>query len=182
MLPNYNMFGTGFGNNTQQYITTPQVTTPVQPTQQTYPNQYGAMQQYTPQQESMQNGFIVVNGEDEAMMSKYPMNTPLFDSTEDVFYLKTYDPKGVHVILNKNRFYIIENDVADVTPLIEQKDMTYGNAAQAFNNVVSVETIDVPAGCCVNIAVENTTESADLTTIASPIDVQNAVLIINRIA
>jgi len=60
MLPNYNMFGTGFGNNTQQYITAPQVTTPVQPTQQTYPNQYGTMQQYTPQQESMQNGFIVI--------------------------------------------------------------------------------------------------------------------------
>ena len=67
---------------------------------------------------------------------------------------------------------VLPLSVATVTP----------TAAQEFNNVVSVETIDVPAGCCVNIAVENTTESADLTTIASPIDVQNAVLIINRIA
>ena len=171
MLPNYNMFGTGFGNNTQQYITTPQMPQSVQPTQQAYPNQYGTMQQYAPQQESIQNGFIVVNGEDEAMMSKYPMNTPLFDSTEDVFYFKTYDQNGMHVVLNKNRFYRIENDVADVTPLIEQKDMTYGDSAS--NNEIetlkkSIEDLTGQINALVELQLENqTAPDTDKTTKSS---------------
>ena len=55
-------------------------------------------------------------------------------------------------------------------------------AVQEFNSVTSVATITVPKGCCFNIAVENTSVSTDATTLASPIDVQNATLVISRIA
>jgi hypothetical protein len=47
-------------------------------------------------------------------------------------------------------------------------------AVEEFSNVASAAYLDVPAGCCVSIAVENTSTQA--------IDVQNANLIIERVA
>lgn len=47
-------------------------------------------------------------------------------------------------------------------------------AAEEFANVASAVYLDVPAGCCVSIAVRNTSSQA--------IDVQNANLIIERVA
>lgn len=46
--------------------------------------------------------------------------------------------------------------------------------ADAYFNVSSVGIIDVPSGCCVQIAVENTSDQA--------INVQNANLLVTRIA
>lgn len=46
--------------------------------------------------------------------------------------------------------------------------------AEAFFNIFSAVFIDVPAGCCSQVSVTNTT--------AQPIDVQNANLIIERVA
>ena len=46
--------------------------------------------------------------------------------------------------------------------------------AEAFFNVTSVANITVPAGCCYNIAIENTSDI--------PITVANANLIVNRTA
>lgn len=58
----------------------------------------------------------------------------------------------------------IQTSRARVTPTV----------AEAFFNVTSVANITVPAGCCYNIAIENTS--------GIPITVANANLIVNRIA
>lgn len=47
-------------------------------------------------------------------------------------------------------------------------------AVEEFSNVFSAIFIDVPAGCCSQISVRNTSEQ--------PIDVQNANLIVERVA
>ena len=52
-----------------------------------------------------------------------------------------------------------------------------------FFNVTSAAIISVPKGCCFNISVENTSESATPATVpAPPILVQNANLTVSRIA
>jgi hypothetical protein len=47
-------------------------------------------------------------------------------------------------------------------------------AVEEFDNVFSAVFLDVPAGCCYQISVENTSTQA--------IDVQNANLIVERVA
>jgi len=55
--------------------------------------------------------------------------------------------------------------------------------SENFGNVTSTAIITVPKGCCFNIAVENTSESADASTTPAPaILVQNANLTVSRIA
>ena len=49
-------------------------------------------------------------------------------------------------------------------------------ATEAFFNVTSTAIITVPKGCCFDISVENVSDSGD------PIEVQNANLVIARIA
>ena len=52
-----------------------------------------------------------------------------------------------------------------------------------YFNVTSTAIITVPKGCCMNVSVENTSESTDPATIpAPPINVQNANLTVSRIA
>ena len=51
-----------------------------------------------------------------------------------------------------------------------------------FFNVTSTAIITVPKGCCFNVSVENTSESADPATPAPAILVQNANLTVARIA
>jgi hypothetical protein len=51
-----------------------------------------------------------------------------------------------------------------------------------FSNVTSTAIITVPRGCCFNISVENVSESLDATTPAPTILVQNANLVVSRIA
>jgi len=51
-----------------------------------------------------------------------------------------------------------------------------------FFNVTSTAIITVPRGCCWNVSVENVTEPTDATTPASPILVQNANMVVQRIA
>lgn len=51
-----------------------------------------------------------------------------------------------------------------------------------FFNVTSTAIITVPRGCCWNVSVENVTEPTDAATPASPILVQNANLVVQRIA
>ena len=52
-----------------------------------------------------------------------------------------------------------------------------------FFNVTSTAIITVPKGCCFNISVENTSSSTTpATTPAPPINVQNANLVVSRIA
>lgn len=53
----------------------------------------------------------------------------------------------------------------------------------SYFNVTSTAIITVPKGCCFNISVENTSESATpATTPAPPINVQNANLTVTRIS
>lgn len=47
-------------------------------------------------------------------------------------------------------------------------------AVEQFSNVASAAFIDVPAGCCITVAVRNTSEQ--------DIDIQNANLIVERVA
>lgn len=52
-----------------------------------------------------------------------------------------------------------------------------------FFNITSTAIIDVPRGCCFNVSVENTSESADPATTPAPaILVQNTNLTVTRIA
>lgn len=54
-------------------------------------------------------------------------------------------------------------------------------AAQEYNNVTSTAIIDVPRGCCFSVSLRNVAASVDDTP-APVIDVQNANLVITRIA
>ena len=52
-----------------------------------------------------------------------------------------------------------------------------------YGNVTSRATVDVPKGCCFNVSVEDTSESATPATVPAPaIEVQNANLTVTRIA
>lgn len=55
-------------------------------------------------------------------------------------------------------------------------------AVNTYNNVTSTAIIDVPKGCCYNISVENLTSIIAPATSAQAINVQNANLVITRIA
>lgn len=56
-------------------------------------------------------------------------------------------------------------------------------AADDYFNVTSTAIITVPKGCCFNVSVENTSESATPATVPAPaINVQNANLVVTRIA
>lgn len=68
---------------------------------------------------------------------------------------------------------------AIVTPAATATDPP---TTENFFNVTSTAIITVPKGCCWNVSVENVTEPTTPTTPASPILVQNANLVIDRIA
>lgn len=68
---------------------------------------------------------------------------------------------------------------AIVTPAATATDPP---TTENFFNVTSTAIITVPKGCCWNVSVENVTEPSTPTTPASPILVQNANLVVDRIA
>jgi hypothetical protein len=78
----------------------------------------------------------------------------------------------------------------DGEPILTSKAIaTPAAAAEAapsnvnFFNVTSTAIITVPRGCCFNVSVENTSESATPATVPAPaIEVQNANLTVARIA
>ena len=57
-------------------------------------------------------------------------------------------------------------------PVLSSQMISTPAAAEQFNNVSAGIYIDVPAGCCVNIAVENTSGQA--------VDVSNANIVVTR--
>lgn len=57
-------------------------------------------------------------------------------------------------------------------PVLSSQMISTPSAVEQFNNVSAGIYVDVPAGCCVNIAVENTSNQA--------IDVANANIIVTR--
>lgn len=71
----------------------------------------------------------------------------------------------------------------DGEPILTSKAIATPAAAEDYFNVTSTAIITVPRGCCFNISVENTSESATPATTPAPqIDVQNANLTVARIA
>lgn len=70
----------------------------------------------------------------------------------------------------------------DGEPVLTSRAIVTPTVADAYFNVNSTAIITVPKGCCFNISIENTSESADATTPAPAINVQNANLVVSRIA
>lgn len=70
----------------------------------------------------------------------------------------------------------------DGEPILTSRAIVTPTAVDAYFNVTSTAIITVPRGCCFNISVENVTEPATPTDIASQINVQNANLTVTRIA
>lgn len=70
----------------------------------------------------------------------------------------------------------------DGEPVLTSRAIVTPAAVDEYFNVTSTAIITIPRGCCFNISVENTSESADPTTPAPTINVQNANLVVSRIA
>lgn len=71
----------------------------------------------------------------------------------------------------------------DGEPILTSRAIVTPAAVDEYFNVTSTAIITVPKGCCFNLSVENTSESADPATTPAPaINVQNANLVITRIA
>ena len=71
----------------------------------------------------------------------------------------------------------------DGEPILTSRAIVTPAAADEYNNVTSTAIITVPRGCCFNVSVENTSESATPATVPAPqINVQNANLTVTRIA
>ena len=71
----------------------------------------------------------------------------------------------------------------DGEPVLTSKAIVTPSAVDNYFNVTSTAIITVPRGCCFNISVENTSESATPETTPAPaINVQNANMVVSRIA
>lgn len=71
----------------------------------------------------------------------------------------------------------------DGEPIPTSEAIVTPTVADSYFNVTSTAIVTVPKGCCFNVSVENTSESATpATTPAPPINVQNANLVVTRIA
>lgn len=69
----------------------------------------------------------------------------------------------------------------DGEPILTSRAIVTPAAVDEYANVTSTAIITVPRGCCLNISVENVSE-ADGATPAPAINVQNANLVVSRIA
>ena len=68
-------------------------------------------------------------------------------------------------------------------PIATSRAIVTPAAVENYFNVTSTAIITVPRGCCFNVSVENTSESATPATTPAPaINVQNANLTVSRIA
>lgn len=71
----------------------------------------------------------------------------------------------------------------DGEPVLTSRAIVTPAAVDEYFNVTSTAIITVPRGCCFNLSVENTSESATPATTPAPaINVQNANLTVTRIA
>ena len=71
----------------------------------------------------------------------------------------------------------------DGEPVLTSRAIVTPAAVDNYFNVTSTAIVTVPKGCCVNVSVENTSESATPATTPAPaINVQNANLTVTRIA
>lgn len=70
----------------------------------------------------------------------------------------------------------------DGEPIETSKAIVTPAAVEEYFNVTSTAIITVPAGCCFSVAVENDSEGATAAAAATAINVQNANLVVTRIA
>ena len=71
----------------------------------------------------------------------------------------------------------------DGEPILTSRAIVTPAAVDDYFNVTSTAIITIPKGCCFNVSVENTSESATPATVPAPaINVQNANLTVTRIA
>lgn len=71
----------------------------------------------------------------------------------------------------------------DGEPILTSRAIVTPAAVDEYFNVTSTAIITIPRGCCFNISVENVSEAADPATTPAPqINVQNANLVVARIA
>ena len=71
----------------------------------------------------------------------------------------------------------------DGEPVLTSRAIFTPSAVDTYGNVISTAIITVPRGCCFNVSVENTSESATPATTPAPaINVQNANMTVSRIA
>ena len=68
----------------------------------------------------------------------------------------------------------------DGEPILTSRAVVTPAAVDEYFNVTSTDIIVVPCGCCLNVSVENTSES-DGTTPAPAINVQNANLTVTKV-
>ena len=70
----------------------------------------------------------------------------------------------------------------DGEPIQTSKAIVTPAAEDEYFNVTSTAIITVPKGCCFTVAVENTSEGATAADAATAINVQNANMVVSRIA
>lgn len=71
----------------------------------------------------------------------------------------------------------------DGEPVLTSRAIVTPAAVDEYFNVTSTAIVTVPRGCCFNVSVENVSESATPATTPAPaINVQNANLVVSRIA
>lgn len=70
----------------------------------------------------------------------------------------------------------------DGEPIQTSKAIVTPAAVDEYFNVTSTAIITVPRGCCFTVAVENTSEGATAADAATAINVQNANMVVSRIA
>lgn len=70
----------------------------------------------------------------------------------------------------------------DGEPLLTSRAIVTPAAVDNYFNVTSTAIITVPAGCCFNCSVENVSEPAAVGGVAPAINVQNANMVVTRIA
>jgi len=67
-------------------------------------------------------------------------------------------------------------------PILTSRAIVTPAAVEEFFNVTSTAIITVPKGCCFDISVENVSEGATAADTPTAIEVQNANLVVTRIA
>ena len=70
----------------------------------------------------------------------------------------------------------------DGEPILTSRAIVTPAAVDEYFNVNSTAIITIPKGCCFNVSVENVSEPTDPTTPSPIINVQNANLVVSRIA
>lgn len=70
----------------------------------------------------------------------------------------------------------------DGEPILTSRAIVTPAAVDEYFNVTSTAIITIPKGCCFNVSVENVSEPTDPTTPSPIINVQNANMVVSRIA